>query len=285
MKRVFLVLSFVAILALSACNIDTLSKIDARTEDISIAYPDADALTLELVISASGDVNVNGGGDMFVAGTVKYNVREWEPIIAREGDTVRIAQGEGAHGIPPRDAQNVWDLRLGDTVPFALDVRYGVGDGDWELGALPITDLNFEMGAGDNELAFGAPNPATMATLRIDGGVGDLRVRDLLNANAQYVDVAAGVGDIVLEFDGEALGQSIEVSIEGGVGNITIKVDRDVPARVVMSEEGVGSVNLRGAFARRSGGYETPAYAEAGDAAKIEIEMSLGVGSITLNTR
>lgn len=282
MKRLFLSLALV--LLLSACNINTLSKTSLQTEDVSVEYPGTAPAEIEFDVSAPGKLDVRGGGEMLIEGTITYNIVGWDPQVEVRGNRVSVNQGKDVSGSTPPGSENVWDLQLGDKMPFTLKVNAGVGTGTWELGGLPITELDLEMGVGKNQISFSSPNPEKMTRLVVEGGTATLNMWDILNANVEHLTVEGGVGRIELEFTGEALNQTLDARVKGGVGAIVIVIDENIPARVVVGKGGVGDVAATGAFEQHGDGYETPGYAGAGDNATLEIEIEVGVGSVKLNT-
>jgi hypothetical protein len=258
-------------------------------EEIEIPYPDAPSVALEIAIGAAGRVHVGGGSEEgFVEGRIEYDVPEWKPRVHVSGGTVRIAQAERwEERWPLHDFVNRWDLRLGDGKPFRLRVKTGVTTGDWGLGGLPITDLRFDTGVSRNRISFDGPNPETMEGFKLGAGVGDVELEGLLDANFRRMEVSGGVGDVTLGFNGMELRQDSTVKVEGGVGSFKIIVDEGVPARATV--KGLTSVVALGGFRRRrgrifGGEYANQAY-EGARGSRLEFDITVGVGSVTLDTR
>ncbi len=262
---------------------------ELRVEEISIPYPEAPSAALEIVIGAMGRVRVGGGArEGFVEGRIEYDVPEWEPVVQESGDTVRIVQAERWEEKRwlLHDFVNRWDLRLGDGKPFRLRMKTGVTRGEWNLGRLPITDLRVDTGVSENRIMFSGPNPETMENFRLGSGVGDVDLEGLLNAKFNRAEVSGGVGDVTLRFTGEKLVRDATVKMEGGVGSFRVIVDDDVPARVTV--RGLTSVSTHGGFSRRrgqifGGEYTNRAYDEA-QGPRLEFDITMGVGSVTLDT-
>jgi hypothetical protein len=264
-------------------------------EKIEVHYPESSMATLEIVVGAPGKVEVRGCGETLVSGTVEYNVPEWAPRVEVRGDRMRLVQAESWEDKIKsiRDTVNRWDLRLGEGRPLSLKVKASVTECKWHLGGLPLTDLKVETGVSENIITFEGENPETLSSFELNTGLGEVRVNDLLNANLTSMSVQACVGDLTLRFSGKRPEHDAAVRVEGGVGDLKVMVDEFVRARVEVS--GMIRVTTRGSFDRvgeRSKGpldimlplggvYMNQAhYLEDGPA--LEIEVTMGVGSVTL---
>jgi len=241
------------------------------------------------VVRSAGRINVSGGAsDKFVEGTVEYDDSELAPVVRVQGDRVRIVQEERFVVRVRSNPVNRWDLNLGDGKPFSMDVKCGVSMGDWDLGGLPLTDLTLQAGVSNNSLSFDAPNPEALRLLKLSAGAGDLEAGGLLNANFDRMKVEGGVGEVRLGFTGKSLDRNARVDIGGGVGSFRITVDETVPTRV--SVEGLASVSAHGGFLQtRSRGfplggvYTNDAY-EKSKEPSLRIDIRMGVGSVSLDT-
>ena len=263
---------------------------ELKTEEIDVPYPDAASARLEIEIRSAGRVNVSGGAEGgFVEGTVEYDIPEMAPRVDVSGNRVRVVQARRFWDSVRTNPVNRWDLRLGDGKPFSMDVRCGVSMGRWELGGLPITDLQLEAGVSNNIVTFESPNPERMGRFKLGAGAGDVDIRGLLNSNFERMKVEGGVGEVKLGFTGRALDSDAVVEIGGGVGSYRITVDEAVPARARV--EGMVSVATLGGFRKMSRGrfplggeYTNDAY-EASKGPVLEIDVTMGVGSVTLDSR
>jgi len=182
---------------------------------------------------------------------------------------------------------NRWDLCLGDEKPFSIDLRSGVSMGRLNLGRLPITELNMQTGVSNNEITFDGPNPEIMKNFKLTAGAGDVRLEGLLDANFEQMKVGGGVGEVVLRHTGEKLRRDAWVTMEGGVGSFMIIVDEAVPTRATV--KGLAGVSTQGRFHKWRGGfpsggeYRNDAY-ESVTGPRLEFNITMGVGSITLDT-
>lgn len=259
-----------------------------QVEQINVPYPDADSARLEIVVGAAGRVNVkDGAGEAFVEGTIEYDVPEWVPRIHLQDNTVRLVQDPRFWKRLHPDPVNMWDLRLGDEKSFSIDLKSGVSMGRWDLGRLPITGLNIETGVSNNVITFDGPNPEVLKSFKLTAGAGDVRLEGLLDANFEQMKLRGGVGEVVLRYTGEKLSRDARVTMDGGVGSFRIIVDETVPARATV--KGLASVSTRDRFRRLRGGfpsggeYRNDAY-ESVTGPRLEFNIAMGIGSITLDT-
>jgi hypothetical protein len=110
-------------------------------------------------------------------------------------------------------------------------------------------------------------------------------VLGLLNANAREIKIGGGVGQVKIEFTGKKPEHDTPVRVEAGVGGFELILDKSLSA--VIRVNGLAGVDLRGAVRTRrrsfgSGVYETYAYTSEGPT--LDIQVSLGLGGLTLRT-
>ncbi len=269
----------------SQCGTSLKERGDAMTEVVELEYPESDTTLLDLIIPVSGKLEVRPGGEKLVDGAILYDIPEWKPVISVGSDRIQVKQDErwlNTHWDSPK---NDWDLNIGTVKPFQFKVRTGVSRSNMSLGGVPLTKFTMNTGVGTCNIWFDKENPEAMQLLRVQSGVGQTDVQDILNANPREVKVSGGVGEVRLGFTGKKPEQDIHARIEGGVGGFEISISENVPA--IIKVNGLTGVDLRGKIrtTRRnfgSGVYETESYSEGGPA--LDIRVSLGIGGLTLRT-
>jgi hypothetical protein len=263
-----------------------LNKGELYTETMDIPFPEGEPTILDINIDIGGRIKVNPGEDRLLEGTIEYDLPEWKPRIETQGNLVKLRQGEGWRGRVWRTPKNRWDVKLGKKKPYSLEVKSGVSHGEWNLGGLPLTELVFNTGVGDNIITFKEENPVEMKRMRMTAGVGQLGVEKLLNAGFRDMKIKGGVGDTKLSFTGAPLKHDIYIKIEGGVGGVSVEVDEATPT--IARIQGLTDVSARGTFYRRSGGivnrvYVNEAYVE-GVTPRLEFNITIGIGGVGLRT-
>ncbi len=109
-----------------------------------------------------------------------------------------------------------WDIGLNPDIPLDLTINSGVGQ-----STLNLQDLN-------------------LTHLRLNGGVGDLRLNLPATETSYGVNLNSGAGSASITLEE---GAAVTLDINGGVGNVTIDVPDQAAVRVD-AETGVGNVTL-----------------------------------------
>lgn len=223
-----------------------------------------------------------GAPQGLVSGTVRTNLKDFEPRVTINGADIRIEQGDlDVQGLPnfrADDVVNLWDLRLGSD-PIRLRVTGGAYRGEVDLGGLALTDLYVSDGAATVVVDFSAPNTAEMSSLRYETGASTVELRNLANANFASMNFRSGAGTYTLDFGG-TLQRDARVDIESGLSTLTIVVPEGTAAEVEVSG-GLSSVTARGAWVMRDGAR----YEVEGDGPRLRIDITMGAGTVNLETR
>lgn len=118
-------------------------------------------------------------------------------------------------------------LRLAPDIPLGLDLDFGAGEADIELGGMRITALSVNTGASDATVRFSQPNGATIERCFFNAGVAAFRVEGLGNARCAKLDFDGGVGYLTLDFGGVWAGDMV-VDVSMGIGSLTLRVPEAV---------------------------------------------------------
>lgn len=125
--------------------------------------------------------------------------------------------------------------RVTITIPrgYPLDVvgKIGMGQSEIDLGGLWVRRVDLEMSAGDHFLEFREPLPYPMEELRIDGSMGNLEMRSLGAASPSVVDVKHGMGEILLDLEGDWRGDA-EVRTDFSMGGCRVWLPKGVRVEV-----------------------------------------------------
>jgi len=252
--------------------------IERRAATVDLAYQEVTPAHLKLEVPL-GRVNLQpGGGESLISGKITYNVAELKPAYSVRNRTVTIRQ-KFQLLIPTGQVINDWEFLLGTAHPYSLDVGVGAAEADLDLGGVPLTGFKLASGAGDMTVDFALPNPARLIDARIQTGAGRTTIKNLLNANMEYLRIGAGVGQTVVMCTGDGLSASGRVKIDGGLGEIVLILDEDAPIRVNASV-GLGGIDADDGLIRMGKSYQTAAYADAN--VRLDVSVSGGVGAIRL---
>ena len=280
--RNLLVLGGVFLLMAAACRVgipDTQSVVlsEKRTLYLNEALPVDMSQPVEIdIVMGAGKLEINGGSGQLLEGTVEYNVADWEPEVNREDDRLEIRQGvERSVSLTALDrVTNDWNLMLG-IVPIELRLTAGAYDGKIDLSGVPVTYLNISDGASNAEVVFDAPNPVEMDRFTYRTGASDVTLSGLGFANFRRMDFDGGAGSYTLDFSG-ALQQDCRVTIDGGLGDFRIIVPKDTAAEIEFNGN-LMDINTEGTWVVNDN-----IYATQGSGPSLEIEINIGLGSVTV---
>ena len=276
------VVKLIAILVITslACtfNVDVPTSRPGEVQTLTLAEQEpvpGGAARVEIAMGG-GTLNLSGGGANLVNGTIEYNLSDWEPVITRTKNTVRIEQDIDAIPIPDtgNEMVNRWNLQLGNT-PMELDIDAGAYEGTINLSGVPLLGLDIDGGASSAEVRFDTPNPQTMSTFNFNTGASNVNLYGLSNANFSRMAFSGAAGDYLLDFSGQSQQDAI-VDVAGAVGKVSIQVPAGRAARVSVTG-GLSDVNTNGGW---QGSDNT--YTLTGSGPNLTINVDMAVGQLEL---
>ncbi|MBD3403350.1 hypothetical protein GF420_10680 [candidate division GN15 bacterium] len=183
------------------------------------------------------------------------------------------------------DLENTWDLTLGTRRPTELFFDIGACEADMDLGGIPITELEMDIGAASGYIEFSEPNPERLREINIDVGASSVEFRRLGNANFEYLSFDGGAASIEVDLRGEFKGESI-ADFDIGMGSADIVVPDGVAIRIESDDSGwFSSVDFDNLDVDkvRSGVWESPGFEDASD--RLVIRLDVGMGSVDIRSR
>lgn len=154
---------------------------------------------------------------------LRYDEDSFEPVAEYAPGRLEL----GVHGIKnslhwgKKDSQEM-ELYLARGVPMNLDLEFGAVRADVDLGGISMTRLDLSTGASQSLVDISQPNPVRMTTAGFEVGAADFQVKNLGNLNAERITIDAGVGNVVVDFQGEWRGNS-DVSVDMGLGALELR--------------------------------------------------------------
>ncbi len=267
------------VLATLACSINvnapTVKTGNVETLDINEAAPSGSDFTrLDLQMGA-GTLNLAPGAQTLIQGTIRYNVADWKPVIARDQNNVRIDQGHiDQVKLPTKEVINDWNLKLGSS-PIDLTISAGAYKGTLDFSGLALVNLSISDGASQSEVHFDSPNPSEMQRLQYKTGASEVKLVNLGNANADTISFESGAGSYTLDFSG-SLKRDVTADISTGVSSLKIIVPNGVPCKLTISG-GLNNVTPTGTWTISSNIYE-----KGGSGPRVDINLTMGLGSLEL---
>lgn len=119
-------------------------------------------------------------------------------------------------------------------VPLDLQLQFGAGEADLDLGGVSLRRLTISTGASETKVRFSERNPIAAQQVRMEAGAASLEVTGLANTRAERFTFQGGVGSTMLDFSGQWT-RSATASVQMGIGSVILRVPRGVGVRVSRS--------------------------------------------------
>jgi hypothetical protein len=206
-----------------------------------------------------------------------YRVRSKVGYLDLESYTRR----RNNHNLATEDHR--WEIVLSTKYPAELDLKIGACKADFELGGIPLTDLNLEVGAASGTVVFSKKNPKRLEEINVDAGASSLEMKSIGNANFERFEFDGGVGSFDLDFTGEYEGQS-EIYIDIGMGSADIYLPHDIPVRIESGDGSLfSSIDIHGGDLDEVDDdiYESKSYDRADT--RILLSIDVGMGSVDIH--
>ena len=228
---------------------------DLQTESQTVELGDADSVEVEIQMGA-GELDVSGGASELLEATFTYNVDELNPRATYAGGNLVVEDDDVAEGIGSffdlDEYRNEWDLRLNEDVPMEMRIDLGAGRSNLALGALSLSSLNIDGGAGNVDLDLSG------------------------SQSLSQLDFEMGAGEVTIDLTGDWQ-DDLDARIQGGVGEFNLKLPSEVGVSIEV-DTGIGDVDASG-LTRDGDTYTNDAYGESDVTLRIDIDG--GVGKIS----
>lgn len=265
------------LLAAGALCAGELAAQDWRTLKSFREYTGEDELEVEIKYLA-GQLRIGPAQDgTLYRASMRYDSELFQPEVRYSpGKLVVNVEGEGTFEAR-REGPGSLDLALGREAPLVLDLGFGAGEGDVELGGLPIRRASISTGASSTEIRFSSPNPERATDLVIKGGAAELSVIGLGNANADRIEVGGGVGEITLDFTG-SWSRSSDVDIDIGLAQLNLVLPTNLGVRI--ERESLLATFDAARMVARDGGFVSENWDSA--AQRISIRLDAALASVNV---
>ncbi len=190
------------------------------------------------ITMGAGEFTLQGGApsDSLMVATVFSKAPEWQPdytvsVNGTQKTVVMMDKGHNAREWVAVHSPNNWEVQLNEDVPLDLKVSVGAGDSRLILGAVTLTSLSVNNGAGDTEIDLGGYHGGPFMA-EIHHGVGDLTLRVPSNSNTR-ISTHQGVGSI----DNSGFAQYENTFT-------TVGYTPALPVNEILIEQGVGEISF-----------------------------------------
>ena len=126
----------------------------------------------------------------------------------------------GHHG-----AHNALTVTLPEGVPIALTLALRAGESRTDLGGLTLTGLDAEMVMGEHRLDFSEPLAGRPHSVRVEGGMGEVRLERVGNAGPRELEVSGRMGSLTVDLGGEWPGDAVaDLTLDNTMGELRLNV-------------------------------------------------------------
>lgn len=207
---------------------------------------------------------------------LRYDDRTFRPLTDydRASGTLRLGlENLRRRGETRLDDEQRATIALSPSVATALDLEFGAGEAEVELGGMALESLDLSTGASETRVSFSTPNRVDARSIRLEAGAAEIRVEKLGNARAERFVFKGGVGEATLDFTG-AWTRSATASIDMGLGQVTLRLPRGLGVRI--TKDSFLASFEHGGMIRRGNAWYSRGYDEARTKLDIEIDAALG---------
>ena len=126
-------------------------------------------------------------------------------------------------------AHNALTVTIPRGVPIALSLMLRTGESRTDLGGLTLTDLEAELVMGEHRLDFSTPLTGRPQRVRIDGGMGEVRLERLGNASPRELEVSGRMGSLNVDLDGDwPRSHIVDLTADNTMGELRLNVPNTV---------------------------------------------------------
>lgn len=165
---------------------------------------------------------------------LRYDADRSEPVAAWDAERRRLRLGvttrEGGPSARGKQESRS-SIELSPTVPLDLELQFGAGEAELELGGLRLHELKLSTGASETRVGWSKPNAVRARRIEIEAGAADLRVTGIGHARADHFAFRGGVGATVLDFGGP-WDANASASVKLGVGSVVLRIPRGLGVRI-----------------------------------------------------
>lgn len=200
-----------------------------------------------------GHLSIAGGSPEILEADFTSSNPQWLPkvdyYIQEEKGILSLQQPLTIQGLTLSPLNYSWEIRLGDTIPLALQITLGAALGEMDFTGTSLT------------------------TLQVNTGVGDVHLNLNQTSSLSSLELRMGMGSLELSLLGPRE-NDVEVVIWGGIGRATIYLPREVGVLVDI-KGGLGRIRAQDFFVHDST-YMNEAYQETEPGIYLEIRAGLG---------
>ncbi len=213
------------LLLLIGCERDWRSRGISRTEMRSIPLDPSEFVRADLRMGA-GELWIRGGSSKLMDAEFSYRRLRMRPEVRYDSGHLTV---EEPSGFGASEGRYRWNLAFNNDKPLELNVDFGAGRGQLELGSLTLRRVDIHMGVGQLHIDLRG-EPKNDYRVSVHGGVGELTIYlpERVGVDAEVHGGIGGIdarglekrGDRYVNAAYEHAKTTVELEVHGGIGAI-----------------------------------------------------------------
>jgi hypothetical protein len=214
-------------------------------------------------------------GDLLYRFDMRYDEEKFRPVTTYDRDAGRLVLGmdgrdhEGGRHVRGGNAT----VGLNPRVPVDLNLEFGAGDAQIDLGGLSLRRLRLSTGASDTHVTFGAANRIDADEVHVEAGAASLEVSGLGNTRASRFSFEGGVGETTLDFGG-AWTRDATARVQMGIGSLKLRFPRGLGVRI--TKDSFLSTFGHEGMEKRGDAWYSASWDRAAHRVTVDIDAALG---------
>jgi hypothetical protein len=205
---------------------------------------------------------------------LRYDEDSFEPVAEYRGNRLDLGlKGTGRSTRWRRQEPQEMELSLARGVPMNLELEFGAVRAELDLGGILLKRLDLSTGASESQVVISEPNGMRMSSAGFKVGAADFRIHKLGNLNAERITVDAGVGRVVLDFDGHWQGDAT-LSVDMGLGSLELRFPTGLGVHLVKNTF-LTSLDSEG-LVKRGNSYYSLDWEEAEHRVTVNVDAAFG---------
>jgi N-terminal domain of toast_rack, DUF2154 len=189
-------------------------------ETKKIEIDDIDTLKTKVIMGA-GRLLLNGKTKHMFAGSFAYNDEKFAPIIKyykkENWGLIKVIPKQFKEDANHDDIENVWNLRFNEEIPIKMDLKFGAGIGELNIGMLNMYAGILKLGAGKVDINLNNSN--SIKNLIVKMGVGDVTINlSDFNRESCNIDIDGGIGKFTLILPED---KNSDIYVDRGIAKIS----------------------------------------------------------------
>lgn len=256
---------------------ESVARQGATRADVSIEVGAAELSLVAADLASLAELDITHVAER--APRLKYTVSGGEGVCRISNSSDQEGNTWNLFGDSKQQEEDRWNLKLCRDLPMDLQVNFGMGSGEVDLGGMTLDNLEFTTGLSDVVLDFTRACKGGLKHAELATGLGKMEVHGLGNAPFRDLEFSGGLGSAVLDFSG-SLRRDMTVTLDVGMGSLTLRIPKSFGIKV-RHEDNLFS---KSEFAGLEQVGENTWYSENWQDAKgnLTLILSVGMGSVKL---